>query len=143
MKFIFQGNGFPFFLLILFSFCAKNIVICRWGDEVERTSPFQIYYIHLRVGGRGEKTPSFYLINLTAVRGCSYAEVRTNEQARSDASNACPLHLLCKCGVPARGGVWLKPFSTGVAHFYRTVARVCIKCRMSYAHSVELKMFAR
>ena len=50
MKFIFQGNGFPFFLLILFSFCAKNIVICRWGDEVERTSPFQIYYIHLRVG---------------------------------------------------------------------------------------------
>ena len=83
MKFIFQGNGFPFFLLILFSFCAKNIVICRWGDEVERTSPFQIYYIHLRVGGRGEKTPSFDLINLTAVRGCSYAEVRTNEQALS------------------------------------------------------------
>ena len=39
------------------------------GDEVERTSPFQIYYIHLRVGGRGEKTPSFDLINLTAVRG--------------------------------------------------------------------------
>ena len=61
MKFIFQGNGFPFFLLILFSFCAKNIVICRWGDEVERTSPFQIYYIHLRVGGRVEKTPSFDL----------------------------------------------------------------------------------
>ena len=61
MKFIFQGNGFPFFLLILFSFCAKNIVICRWGDKVERTSPFQIYYIHLRVGGRGEKTPSFDL----------------------------------------------------------------------------------
>ena len=44
------------------------------GDEVERTSPFQIYYIHLRVGGRGEKTPSFDLIYLTAVRGCSYAE---------------------------------------------------------------------
>ena len=83
MKFIFQGNGFPFFLLILFSFCAKNIVICRWGDKVERTSPFHIYYIHLRVGGRGEKTPSFDLINLTAVRGCSYAEVRTNEQALS------------------------------------------------------------
>ena len=36
-----------------------------------------------------------------AGEGRSYAEVRTNEQARSDASNACPLHLLCKCGVPA------------------------------------------
>ena len=42
-----------------------------------------------------------------AGEGRSYAEVRTNEQARSDASNACPLHLLCKCGVPARGGVLL------------------------------------
>ena len=41
------------------------------------------------------------MIISTAVEGCSYAEVRTNEQARSDASNACPLHLLCKCGVPA------------------------------------------
>ena len=40
-----------------------------------------------------------------AGEGRSYAEVRTNEQARSDASNACPLHLLCKCEVPARGGV--------------------------------------
>ena len=90
-----------------------------------------------------ERLPSFRLIVSTAVESRSYAEVRTNEQARSDASNACPLHLLCKCGVPARGGVWLKPFSTGVAHFYRTVARVRIKCRMSYAHSVELKMFAR
>ena len=69
MKFIFQGNGFPFFLLILFSFCAKNIVICRWGDEVERTSPFQIYYIHLRVGGRGEKTPSFDLFFRLRSRG--------------------------------------------------------------------------
>ena len=127
----------------LFFFLCEKYRYLSMGDKVERTSPFQIYYIHLRVGGRGEKTPSFDLINLTAVRGCSYAEVRTNEQARSDASNACPLHLLCKCGVPARGGGWLKPFSTGVAHFYRTVARVCIKCRMSYAHSVELKMFAR
>ena len=106
MKVIFQGNGFPFFLLILFFFLCEKYRYLSMGDKVERTSPFQIYYIHLRVGGRGEKTPSFDLINLTAVRGCSYAEVRTNEQARSDASNACPLHLLCKCGVPARGGVW-------------------------------------
>ena len=43
------------------------------GEKEERTSPFQI---------------SLYL---TAVRGRSYAEVRTNEQARSDASNAAPL----------------------------------------------------
>ena len=105
-NFLFQGNGFPFFLLILFFFLCEKYRYLSMGDKVERTSPFQIYYIHLRVGGRGEKTPSFDLINLTAVRGCSYAEVRTNEQARSDASNACPLHLLCKCGVPARGGVW-------------------------------------
>ena len=84
MKFIFQGFEYSFFSFnSFFLLCAKNIVICRWGDKVERTSPFQIYYIHLRVGGRGEKTPSFDLINLTAVRGCSYAEVRTNEQALS------------------------------------------------------------
>ena len=62
----------------------------------------KIYLFPKRRGEKvGKKTPSFDLINLTAVRGCSYAEVRTNEQARSDASNACPLHLLCKCGVPA------------------------------------------
>ena len=61
------------------------------GDEVERTSPFQIDYIHLRVGGRGEKTPSFDLIFSTAVEGCSYAEVRTNEQALSRDSDAVSL----------------------------------------------------
>ena len=61
------------------------------GDEVERTSPFPIDYIHLRVGGRGEKTPSFDLIKLTAMRRCSYAEVRTNEQALSRDSDAVSL----------------------------------------------------
>ena len=61
MKFIFQGNGFPFFLLILFFFLCEKYRYLSMGDEVERTSPFQIYYIHLRVGGRGEKTPSFDL----------------------------------------------------------------------------------
>ena len=39
------------------------------GDEVERTSPFQIYYIHLRVGGIGEKTPSFDLFFRLRSRG--------------------------------------------------------------------------
>ena len=53
----------------------------------------------------------------------SYAEVRTNEQARSDASNAAPLW------VPARGGVRFKPYSTGVAPIYRPVARHRIKCK--------------
>ena len=49
-----------------------------------------------------EKTGVFSIsLYLTAVRGRSYAE-----GAQRD-SNASPLHLLCKCGVPARGGVRL------------------------------------
>ena len=63
--------------------------------------------------------------------------MRTNEQARSDASNACPLHLLCKCGVPARGGVWFTPYSFGVAHLNRLVARLRISL------SSGIRMFAR
>ena len=64
-------------------------------------------YFSLLVRERGEERLrlSDFIIS-PAGEGRSYAEVRTNEQARSDASNACPLHLLCKCGVPARGGVW-------------------------------------
>ena len=35
------------------------------------------------------------------MRGALLSEVNANEQARSRGSDACPLHLLCKCGVPA------------------------------------------
>ena len=36
-----------------------------------------------------------------ACSGRILSEVNANEQARSRGSDACPLHLLCKCGVPA------------------------------------------
>ena len=60
--------------------------------EGERTLPFRISaFVHLAgEGGKEKRLASFDLIVSTAVEGCSYAEVRTNEQARSDASNATP-----------------------------------------------------
>ena len=59
-------------------------------------------YFSLRVRERGEERLrlSDFIIS-PAGEGRSYAE-----GAQRD-SGACPLHLLCKCGVPASGGVWL------------------------------------
>ena len=71
------------------------------------------------------------MIVSTAVEGRSYAEVRTNEQARSDASDATPLR------VPARGGVWWIWFTFGVAPVNRPVARHRISL------SSGIRMFAR
>ena len=53
MKFIFQGNGFPFFLLILFFFLCEKYRYLSMGDKVERTSPFRFHCILLH-GGRTE-----------------------------------------------------------------------------------------
>ena len=94
--------------------CNISIHVPTVVREEERTSPFQINYIDC---GR----------RLLWTNIVSSAEVRTNEQARSDASNACPLHLLCKCGVPARGGVRLIWYTAVFAHLNRPVARVRIK----------------
>ena len=60
-------------------------------------------------------------LNLTAVRGRSYAE-----GAQRD-SGASPLHLLCKCGVPASGGVRLIWYTSVSAHCFRLVARQSVK----------------
>ena len=65
------------------------------------------------------------------MRGCSYAEVRTNEQARSRDSDAASLWIY------ARGRVWLIWFTIGVAHIYRPVARLRISL------SSGIRMFAR
>ena len=84
-----------------------------------------------KCGKIGKKTTSFDFILSTAVEGCHYAE---GAQRDSDAS---PLHLLCKCGVPARGGVRFTPYSFGVAHLNRLVARLRISL------SSGISMFAR
>ena len=133
----FSRQRFSFFSFNSFFFlCAKNIVICRWGDEVERTSPFQIYYIHLRVGGRGEKTPSFDLFFRLRSRG---APTRRAPHLHSKFKR---LRRRLLVNLRSR---WSLTYMIHfiIAHFYRLIARVRIKCRMSYAHSVELKMFAR
>ena len=67
----------------------------------------------------------FRFIKSPAGEGRSYAE-----GAQRD-SNAIPLR------VPACGGVRLKPYSTGVAHLNRTVARLRISL------SSGISMFAR
>ena len=64
-------------------------------------------------------------------RGRSYAE-----GAQRD-SDACPLHLLCKCGVPACGEVRFTPYSFGVAHLNSSVARQRVSL------SSGIRMFAR
>ena len=53
-----------------------------------------------------EKTTSFDLLNrlrskAATTRGAPFSG------GTQRGSNACPLHLLCKCGVPASGGVRL------------------------------------
>ena len=57
----FSRQRVSFFSFNSFFFLCEKYRYLSMEDEVERTSPFQIYYIHLRVGGRGEKTPSFDL----------------------------------------------------------------------------------
>ena len=57
----FSRQRVSFFSFNSFFFLCEKYRYLSMGDEVERTSPFQIYYIHLRVGGRGEKTSSFDL----------------------------------------------------------------------------------
>ena len=81
--------------------------------------------------GRKKGLRPFRLIKSTAVEGCSYAEVRTNEQARSRDSNAVSLWIY------ACGGVWLIWDSFGVAPVNSSVARVRISL------SSGISMFAR
>ena len=65
----FSRQRVSFFSFNSFFFLCEKYRYLSMGDEVERTSPFQIYYIHLRVGGRGEKTPSFDLFFRLRSRG--------------------------------------------------------------------------
>ena len=65
----FSRQRVSFFSFNSFFFLCEKYRYLSMGDEVERTSPFQIYYIHLRVGGRGEKIPSFDLFFRLRSRG--------------------------------------------------------------------------
>ena len=56
--------------------------------------------LKIQVKKKVERLASFRF-HYSTPRGELFAEVNANEQARSRGSGACPLHLLCKCGVPA------------------------------------------
>ena len=83
-------------------FLRKSEAIFSTLDDVRLLRDFPLMKIHLRFKWRRKKKrlPSFRFHYSTA-RGELFAEVNANEQARSRGSDACPLHLLCKCGVPA------------------------------------------
>ena len=126
----FSRQRVSFFSFNSFFFLCKKYRYLSMGDEVERTSPFQIYYIHLRVGGRGEKTPSFDLFFRLRSRAATTRRCALTSKLvlMHQTPHLCEFRLAVE-------------FSLAIyfiiAHLNRPVARFCISL------SSGIRMFAR